>query len=244
MAGQPAMLRLGFFFLMIRRPPRSTLFPYTTLFRSPARWRWCKPRWPPAIPPTARFSSRPRERPWAPAAWWCILIRTCGSSTRSNRYSGDTQQNCRENSALDHACIMKSRVCRDVSGTTFRCALAMVAIHSALAQSPVPPEKAAAARAALIPRPGERTLRCRVEPIVPSPLYTVPEIAAGFTYSLPLAQYGNSRPEHGWSVVAGFSPDGGAENYFSGHIDVPAPGPDTVSGNWAYLVKSEDRRVG
>src|SRR3712207_7110236 len=25
------------FFLMIRRPPRSTLFPYTTLFRSPSR---------------------------------------------------------------------------------------------------------------------------------------------------------------------------------------------------------------
>src|ERR1043166_9908293 len=31
-----------FFFLMIRRPPRSTLFPYTTLFRSKTRsnrWR-------------------------------------------------------------------------------------------------------------------------------------------------------------------------------------------------------------
>src|SRR2546426_6944851 len=28
------MLSLYFFFLMIRRPPRSTLFPYTTLFRS------------------------------------------------------------------------------------------------------------------------------------------------------------------------------------------------------------------
>src|SRR5436305_3384204 len=28
-----------FFFLMIRRPPRSTLFPYTTLFRSRARAR-------------------------------------------------------------------------------------------------------------------------------------------------------------------------------------------------------------
>src|SRR3712207_9447692 len=31
------LVRLGvivFFFLMIRRPPRSTLFPYTTLFRS------------------------------------------------------------------------------------------------------------------------------------------------------------------------------------------------------------------
>src|SRR5256885_16715192 len=30
---------LFFFFLMIRRPPRSTLFPYTTLFRSPATRR-------------------------------------------------------------------------------------------------------------------------------------------------------------------------------------------------------------
>src|SRR5256885_16683030 len=27
-----------FFFLMIRRPPRSTLFPYTTLFRSFVAW--------------------------------------------------------------------------------------------------------------------------------------------------------------------------------------------------------------
>src|SRR2546430_6510920 len=27
-----------FFFLMIRRPPRSTLFPYTTLFRSDSTW--------------------------------------------------------------------------------------------------------------------------------------------------------------------------------------------------------------
>src|SRR5258708_37838662 len=29
-----SILRFFFFFLMIRRPPRSTLFPYTTLFRS------------------------------------------------------------------------------------------------------------------------------------------------------------------------------------------------------------------
>src|SRR5260221_13888042 len=37
----PSFLRLihFFFFLMIRRPPRSTLFPYTTLFRSPSRSR-------------------------------------------------------------------------------------------------------------------------------------------------------------------------------------------------------------
>src|SRR5436190_18923612 len=29
-----SLLTLFFFFLMLRRPPRSTLFPYTTLFRS------------------------------------------------------------------------------------------------------------------------------------------------------------------------------------------------------------------
>src|ERR1051325_12009494 len=31
------IIRLFVFFLMIRRPPRSTLFPYTTLFRSARR---------------------------------------------------------------------------------------------------------------------------------------------------------------------------------------------------------------
>src|SRR6266496_6198630 len=41
-------LCLFFFFLMIRRPPRSTLFPYTTLFRSgPARLRFARPLRPP-----------------------------------------------------------------------------------------------------------------------------------------------------------------------------------------------------
>src|SRR2546430_10468107 len=39
---------------MIRRPPRSTLFPYTTLFRShprPGRWSYAVPElWPPAGP--------------------------------------------------------------------------------------------------------------------------------------------------------------------------------------------------
>src|SRR6266702_7271324 len=34
----PVMLpSRSFFVLMLRRPPRSTLFPYTTLFRSPAK---------------------------------------------------------------------------------------------------------------------------------------------------------------------------------------------------------------
>src|SRR5467141_5323189 len=57
-----------FFFLMIRRPPRSTLFPYTTLFRSgcraPAagpsgRPRACRKRW------GERPRPSPRTRPSA-----------------------------------------------------------------------------------------------------------------------------------------------------------------------------------
>src|SRR5438034_9276389 len=35
----PLFAFLFFFFLIIRRPPRSTLFPYTTLFRSDSRLR-------------------------------------------------------------------------------------------------------------------------------------------------------------------------------------------------------------
>src|SRR3989442_2773591 len=34
MQTSPSLFASFFFFLMIRRPPRSTLFPYTTLFRS------------------------------------------------------------------------------------------------------------------------------------------------------------------------------------------------------------------
>src|SRR4029077_21292754 len=37
------LLLLSLFFLMIRRPPRSTLFPYTTLFRSGFHRCWSSP---------------------------------------------------------------------------------------------------------------------------------------------------------------------------------------------------------
>src|ERR1035438_1965257 len=55
----------SFFFLMIRRPPRSTLFPYTTLFRSQCS---C----PDSSPLSRRCAGRPccreqlRTRPWIP----------------------------------------------------------------------------------------------------------------------------------------------------------------------------------
>src|SRR3712207_7905880 len=57
---------LLFFFLMIRRPPRSTLFPYTTLFRSiipPSRTaRGCGCRSPPAAGGRRERPARSRTR--------------------------------------------------------------------------------------------------------------------------------------------------------------------------------------
>src|SRR3712207_9285003 len=49
----------SFFFLMIRQPPRSTLFPYTTLFRSRTRVASCA--WPSTTASPARSSSRSEE---------------------------------------------------------------------------------------------------------------------------------------------------------------------------------------
>src|SRR5215208_7833894 len=52
-----SLLSVLFFFLMIRRPPRSTLFPYTTLFRSRGHLQLA------AVPqPHLRGEARPRDR--------------------------------------------------------------------------------------------------------------------------------------------------------------------------------------
>src|SRR5574343_1628668 len=59
-----AGLRVFFFFLMIRRPPRSTLFPYTTLFRSVC----------------------PAARPCNHSMW-----ATCPYSTRSEEHTSELQ---------------------------------------------------------------------------------------------------------------------------------------------------------
>src|SRR6266404_6157953 len=59
--------RVRLFFLMIRRPPRSTLFPYTTLFRSPS-------------------TTRPRSRPTSPASSWPGL-----SCRRSEEHTSELQ---------------------------------------------------------------------------------------------------------------------------------------------------------
>src|SRR5688572_32426560 len=70
-------LLLSFFFLIIRRPPRSTLFPYTTLFRS--RTRPGKSNDAAAGRPLARSSAHP-----ASARSTSSLARLDRKSTRLN----------------------------------------------------------------------------------------------------------------------------------------------------------------
>src|ERR1039457_6415461 len=53
---------LCFFFLMIRRPPRSTLFPYTTLFRSPWNCATAHAWSAPAVANTSSFIDRKSTR--------------------------------------------------------------------------------------------------------------------------------------------------------------------------------------
>src|SRR3712207_8718168 len=67
---------------MIRRPPRSTLFPYTTLFRSHSAFRsrgrmlghWCC------------GSDSKEGRAKAPGAWLC-LCRSAGAGERSEEHT-------------------------------------------------------------------------------------------------------------------------------------------------------------
>src|SRR6266511_6339474 len=65
---------------MIRRPPRSTLFPYTTLFRSGRRSK------------TADLSSGHRSRPWLDTRW----------SPRGFRFSADERAATVILSPLEH----------------------------------------------------------------------------------------------------------------------------------------------
>src|SRR2546430_12282090 len=67
-----------FFFLMIRRPPRSTLFPYTTLFRSSRGWFSSGP----AIP---AGSTPPGPSPSAVS----VPSRRCGHSLPQPRRRGN-----------------------------------------------------------------------------------------------------------------------------------------------------------
>src|SRR5438132_6249698 len=64
---------LSFFFLMIRRPPRSTLFPYTTLFRSVS-----------ARPPPASKKAQPQAQGRGSSTYYSFFSFEDRKSTRLN----------------------------------------------------------------------------------------------------------------------------------------------------------------
>src|SRR3712207_7700721 len=74
------------FFLMIRRPPRSTLFPYTTLFRSHAVSLPKMPR------DRRRQQTFPRTalRACAPVAL-ALFASACAAMTRSEEHTSELQ---------------------------------------------------------------------------------------------------------------------------------------------------------
>src|SRR2546422_1087189 len=75
------MQSLFFFFLMIRRPPRSTLFPYTTLFRSIVR--------------CSAPSACSRAALWSPASPTSSCSRVCRSEEHTSELQSRLHLVCR-----------------------------------------------------------------------------------------------------------------------------------------------------
>src|SRR3712207_9110118 len=73
-----------FFFLMIRRPPRSTLFPYTTLFRSQGASRWSADRRGPNSRSSVLLAFHGCGR------WWAAFPAT-SSGPRSEEHTSELQ---------------------------------------------------------------------------------------------------------------------------------------------------------
>src|SRR5258708_27243428 len=71
---------------MIRRPPRSTLFPYTTLFRSPPRS--CQIVAPRCVSSPSALESSPASHPVSPPG---LEKATLAETTRSEEHTSELQ---------------------------------------------------------------------------------------------------------------------------------------------------------
>src|SRR5437867_4604119 len=82
-----ACIALFLFFSTLRPPPRSTLFPYTTLFRSgfPSR----RPQWKFLPPPTAYSTTQTRLPNMTSTAGYRSEV--CISLTRSEEHTSELQ---------------------------------------------------------------------------------------------------------------------------------------------------------
>src|SRR5260370_6884577 len=91
---------MRFFFLMIRRPPRSTLFPYTTLFRSGKRRRASVLR---------RWHARPASNITSTHPW---DLHTSGRVSRTSTTSGASRKPCRSEEHTSELQSHLNLVCR------------------------------------------------------------------------------------------------------------------------------------
>src|SRR6266511_4748785 len=93
-----------FFFLMIRRPPRSTLFPYTTLFRSGGPGLGRPPPGRPARPPAAARSEEHTSELQSRENLVCRLLleKTKNYITKSRRSLINNQKHSHERVGADN----------------------------------------------------------------------------------------------------------------------------------------------
>src|SRR5258707_4632368 len=84
------MLRFVLFFLMIRRPPRSTLFPYTTLFRSVSGELLCYRR-ADSFRRTGDDCHSPRQVRHCSKFSFGLLVLTDKRRTRSEEHTSELQ---------------------------------------------------------------------------------------------------------------------------------------------------------
>src|SRR3712207_7511429 len=71
---------------MIRRPPRSTLFPYTTLFRSPASSKPCARGWSAPPPRSTTAVPGPPWTSWSPPPVADVRSEEHTSELQSRQY--------------------------------------------------------------------------------------------------------------------------------------------------------------
>src|SRR5207248_707770 len=88
------------FFLIIRRPPTSTLFPYTTLFRSRAHRRHSR-----------RRKSRRRKLRTAPGKSWALAPDEIRAGRDRNYHFADAEKDCARRSAP--ACELRELLYRE-----------------------------------------------------------------------------------------------------------------------------------
>src|SRR5689334_23815973 len=105
------------FFLMIRRPPRSTLFPYTTLFRSAGR----------RVAEGRRLSLLPANESWLLVPLWPSIMRVAKSRTRSEEHTSELQSQfhlvCRlllEKKNITHDSLVQVTPCERTNSASSR----------------------------------------------------------------------------------------------------------------------------